>query len=900
MADAPEPPIDDAPPRGELARPPVGGGGRAGGRVPPHNLQAEESLLGAMMLSRDAIAVANQAVGADDFYKPAHAHVFDAISALYASGEPVDGVTVAEQLRRADLFDAIGGAGTLAHLQTSTPATSNAAHYAKIVEENSLMRKLIGVAGEISEIGYSQPDDVEKAVDTAETMVFDVAERRVSDTLASIHDLMEGSLDHLEELYERGDSITGLATGYHDLDGVLAGLQDGALVVVGARPAMGKTAMGLGVAANAALEAQRPVLLFSLEMSHLELTQRLLCSEARVDSKRIRTGNLAEADWSRISRALGRLGDAPIWIDDNPNTTVMDIRAKARRLKAKIGDLGLVVVDYLQLMTGRNEAESRQVEVAEISRGLKILARELETPVVALSQLSRGLEQRTDKRPMLADLRESGCLTADSRIVRADTGAEVTMGELLSTGQRDIPVWTLDERYRLVRGRMSHVFPSGTKQVYELRLASGRTLEASGNHPFLQLGGWTPLDELLVGDRIAVGRCEPEPSGAPAMSSDELTLLAHLLGDGCTLSRHALQYTTVDPVNARAVVEAARAFGVEARVVRDAPQGRGGGFQVFLPAPHHLTHGSPNPIAVYLDGMGVWDKHSYEKFLPDQIFGQRSDRIALFLRHLWATDGTVCIGRGGRRPSVSIAYSTTSRHLAEDVVRLLSRLDIQARISRLSQGKHRAIHQVVVSGCDNQRQFIDLIGGQGDRAAACAEARMVLEGITANTNVDSVPADVWGLVHKAMPEQGLTARQLAAGLGMEYCGSALYKRGVSRERLARVADLVRDQTVSDLAHSDVLWDRIVAIEDRGEQPVFDATVEGTHNFMANGIVVHNSIEQDADVVLFIYRDEVYDPESPHRGTAEIIVSKHRNGPTGVARLAFLDHFTRFENMAKGV
>jgi len=414
MVDDDEPRFDEAPPRGALTRPPAGGGG---GRVPPHNLQAEESLLGAMMLSRDAVAIAVQTVGPDDFYKPAHAHVFEAVSALYASGEPVDGVTVAEQLRRADLFEAVGGAATLAHLQASTPATSNASHYAKIVEEHSLMRKLIGVAGEIAEIGYGQPDDVEKAVDTAESMVFQVAERRVTDTLASIHDLMEGSLDRLEALYERGDSITGVATGYHDLDDVLSGLQKGALVVIGARPAMGKTAMALGMAANAALEAQRPVLLFSLEMSHLELTQRLLCSEARVDSKRIRTGNLAEADWSKISHAVGRLGDAPIWIDDNPNTTVMEIRAKARRLKAKVGDLGLVVVDYLQLMTGRNGAESRQVEVAEISRGLKILARELETPVVALSQLSRGLEQRTDKRPMLADLRESGSIEQDADVV---------------------------------------------------------------------------------------------------------------------------------------------------------------------------------------------------------------------------------------------------------------------------------------------------------------------------------------------------------------------------------------------------------------------------------------------------------------------------------------------------
>ncbi|MEL7210634.1 MAG: DnaB-like helicase N-terminal domain-containing protein, partial [Actinomycetota bacterium] len=239
MSDALQPPVDDAPPHGELLSMPPGRGGGAG-RVPPHNLQAEESLLGAMMLSRDAIATAVQAVGAADFYKPGHAHVFEAISALYASGEPVDAISVAEQLRRADLFDAVGGAATLAHLQASTPATSNAGHYAKIVEEHSLMRKLIGVAGEIADIGYSQPDDVERAVDDAETMVFQVAERKVSDTLSSIHDLMEDSLDRLESLYERGDSITGVATGYHDLDEVLSGLQKGQLVVLGARPAMGK------------------------------------------------------------------------------------------------------------------------------------------------------------------------------------------------------------------------------------------------------------------------------------------------------------------------------------------------------------------------------------------------------------------------------------------------------------------------------------------------------------------------------------------------------------------------------------------------------------------------------------------------------------------------------------
>jgi replicative DNA helicase len=390
---------------------------RSPGRVPPHNPDAERSLLGAMLLSRDAIATALETVRADDFHSPAHGHVFDAVAALYAAGEAVDPVTVAEELRRAGLLEEIGGPATLISLQATTPAVGSAARYAHIVEEHALLRRLIGVAGEIAEIGYGLPDDVTKAVDRAESLVFEVAQRRVTDSLAPIRDLLADNLDRLEQLYERGEAITGVPTGYTDLDELLSGLQGSALYVVGARPAMGKTAFALGMATHAALESRRPVLFFSLEMSQLELTQRVVCAEARVDSARVRNGKLVESDWTKIAHAMGRLAEAPIWIDDNPNLTVMEIRSKARRLKSRVGDLGMVVVDYLQLMTGRSSAENRQVEVSEISRGLKILARELDTPVVALSQLSRSLEMRQDKRPVLADLRESGSIEQDADVV---------------------------------------------------------------------------------------------------------------------------------------------------------------------------------------------------------------------------------------------------------------------------------------------------------------------------------------------------------------------------------------------------------------------------------------------------------------------------------------------------
>jgi replicative DNA helicase len=391
---------------------------RAPGRVPPHNLEAEESLLGAMLLSRDAITAAVEArVDTADFYKPAHGHVFEAVMGLYGQGEPVDPVTLAEQLRRAGLLDAMGGKAALLRIQAGTPASANAGHYAQIVGELALLRRLIAVAGEIAETAYSEPDDVIDTLDRAESLVFEVAERRVSESLVGLAASLQLTLDQLESMYGRDDHITGMPTGYHDLDEILLGLQPSNLVVIAARPGQGKTSFALGAAANVALEARKPVLFFSMEMGHLELTKRMLAAEAKVDARKLQTGNIPEADWSRLSNAVGRLAEAPLLIDDNPHCTVMEMRAKARRTKAKYGDLGLIVVDYLQLMSSPRRAENRQVEVAEMARGLKILARELDCPVMALSQLNRQLEYRQDKRPMLADLRESGSIEQDADVV---------------------------------------------------------------------------------------------------------------------------------------------------------------------------------------------------------------------------------------------------------------------------------------------------------------------------------------------------------------------------------------------------------------------------------------------------------------------------------------------------
>ncbi|MDP9333900.1 MAG: replicative DNA helicase, partial [Actinomycetota bacterium] len=646
------------------------------------NLEAEESLLGAMMLSREAITAAVEArLEARDFYKPAHGAIFQAAYGLHSRGEPVDPVTVAEELRRASQLDQLGGRQTLVRIQAATPASANAQHYAQIVAELAMLRRLIETAGGIQEMAYTAEDAVDETLDRAEAAIFEVAERRVADTLVPLYPALERTMNQLEALYDRQGDIVGTATGYHDLDALLLGMQPSTLTIVAARPGQGKTSLALGMAQHVALHGRKPVLFFSMEMGHLELTKRLLAAEARVPSRKLQTGKLSEHEWPRVNQAVGRLAEAPFFIDDNPHCTVMEMRAKARRIKAQYGDLGLIVVDYLQLMASPRRSENRQVEVSELSRGLKILARELEAPVVTLSQLNRQLEYRQDKRPMLADLRESGCLTAETVITLAD-GSSAPLGALHEHNARDVDVLTLDEHLRLVPGVMTRVFRSGIKRVFELQLASGRKVTASANHPFLTLDGWAHLADLDVGMSVASSRL-----GGPE----------------------------VDP-----------------------------------------------------------------------------------------------------------------RH-------------------------------------------------------------------------DAIPREVWDYIERKglLVNGSLRAHDLVERLGEAAGGRhRVYEEGVSRSLMRRIAEALPDQFLADLGTSDVLWDEIVAIEPRGEAPVFDATVKGTHNFVAGDIVVHNSIEQDADVVLFIYRDEYYNPESDQRGLAEIIVAKHRNGPVGATKLVFHADYTTFENAAR--
>jgi len=384
-------------------------------RIPPQNIEAEQSVLGSMLLSREAIIEVSEILRAEDFYKESHKKLFDVIMEMFEKDIPVDLVTVVDELRKRDMLEVVGGIEYLASLTSSVITTANVSYYAKLIKEKATLRRLIEASSEIMELSY-QEDDVETVLDIAEQKIFDIAQGRNTTTFSSMKDILMDTFYKIEELYKNKGKLTGIPSGFPDLDAKTAGFQPSDFILIAARPSMGKTSFALNIAQNAALLTGLPVAIFSLEMSKEQLVTRLICSTANIDSQKLRTGNLDEEDWMKLAAAMTPLSKAPIYIDDTPGVTVMDIRAKARRLKLEKG-LGLVMIDYLQLMQGRGRAENRQQEISEISRSLKSLARELNVPVITLSQLSRAPETRSDHRPVLSDLRESGAIEQDADIV---------------------------------------------------------------------------------------------------------------------------------------------------------------------------------------------------------------------------------------------------------------------------------------------------------------------------------------------------------------------------------------------------------------------------------------------------------------------------------------------------
>jgi replicative DNA helicase len=388
------------------------------GRQPPQDLAAEQSVLGGMLLSKDAIADVLEKLRPGDFYRPAHQNVYDAILDLYGRGEPADAVTVAAELDRRGLLRRIGGAPYVHTLISTVPTAANAGYYAEIVAEKALLRRLVEAGTRVVQYGYAGAEgaDVNEIVDRAQAEIYDVTERRTSEDFVPLEQLLQPTMDEIDAIASQGGIARGVPTGFTELDECTNGLHSGQMVVIAARPGMGKSTLGLDFLRSCSIKNRMPSVVFSLEMSKSEIVMRLLSAEAKIKLADMRSGRMSDDDWTRLARRMSEISEAPLYIDDSPNLTMMEIRAKARRLKQK-ADLRLVVIDYLQLMTSGKKVESRQQEVSEFSRQLKLLAKELEVPVVAMSQLNRGPEQRTDKRPMLADLRESGAIEQDADVV---------------------------------------------------------------------------------------------------------------------------------------------------------------------------------------------------------------------------------------------------------------------------------------------------------------------------------------------------------------------------------------------------------------------------------------------------------------------------------------------------
>jgi replicative DNA helicase len=861
-------------------------------RTPPQDLAAEQCVLGAMMLSKDAIADVSETIRDTDFYRPAHEIVFDAITDLYARGEPADAITVAAELTKRGEMARIGGAPYLHTLVASVPLAANAGYYAHIVREKAILRRLVEAGTKIVQIGYAGEGEVDDVVDQAQAEIYQVTEKRTTEDYAPLKDIMEGALDEIEAIDSRGDAMIGVPTGFTDLDELTNGLHPGQMVIVAARPAMGKSTLGLDLARSASIKHGLTSVIFSLEMSRNEITMRLLSAEGKVPLHHMRNGKMTDEDWAKLARKMGEVSEAPLFIDDSPNLTMMEIRAKARRLKQR-HDLKLIVIDYLQLMTSGKRVESRQLEVSEFSRSIKLLAKELEVPVIAICQLNRGAEQRTDKRPMLSDLRESGCLTADTRLMRADTGAEISLGELLAADARNIPVWSLDDRLKLVPRTMTHVFPSGIKEAFRLKLASGREIKATANHPFLTYDGWKKLGDLVPGARLGALRHVPPPLDIKPWNDDEVTLLAHLLGDGSFVKRQPIRYASIDEANLTAVAEAAnRRFGINS--IRD-EYAAARVTTLRLPAPYRLARGKRNPIAAWLDGMGLFGLRSHEKFIPAEVFGLPKNQVGAFIRHIWATDGSV--RWDAKAHQGTIYYASTSRRLVDDLARLLLRYNIFSRIKTAKKAGYRDSYHLYIYGVENQLRFCDEIGAHGLRGLKVLEVATALREVRANTNLDTIPKEVWARVRQVLSERQVRHREFAAAMGTQFSGSTMWKHSPSRQRLAKVADVLGDADLEVLATNDIFWDTVVSIESLGEQEVYDATVRGTHNFVAEGIATHNSLEQDADVVILLHREDAYERESTRPGEADFIVAKHRNGPTANLTVAFQGHYSRFVDMA---
>jgi replicative DNA helicase len=869
-------------------------------KLPPQDLESESSVLGALMLDKNAILKVTDILEPDDFYHPSHQKIFRVILDLFKNSSPIDLLTVTNKLKKEKQLKEIGGSDYLTELINKVPTSAHISHYAKIVKENKIRRDLINASSDINEDAIKNTD-FENLLDAVEQKIFKISQRSRTQKFTHLKEELPQAYERLEKLHqgEKENILRGVPSGFPQLDKMLAGFQKSDLLLLGARPSIGKTSLALDIARNAALKNYK-VGIFSLEMSAEQVVDRIIAAQSQIPLWRLRTGRIQnETEFAMIQQALSVLSDISLFIEDSPSPNILHIRSMARKLQLEHG-LDLLIIDYLQLITPRTGSNSIVQQITEISRSLKSLARELEVPVLALSQLSRSVEQREIKIPRLSDLRESGCLRGSSQIQLAN-GTKKTIKEMAERKkQTPLKVIGLDKDYKLKTFTLKKAFSSGIKKVYKLTTKSRREIYASGNHPFLKINGWEHLDELGVGDQIAIPRKIPtNKNKSDSLSQEELILHAHLIGDGCILPTQPYHYTNAYKENIETVRKVAKKlFDINGRIIKQKNW-----FHLYLKSPYHLTHNKKHPITNWYEKLGIKRERSYKKEVSFKVFECNDKKIALFLKHIWATDGNLSWKKlEGRIPAGNIYYASSSKKLAKQIQSLLLRIEIQSTIVHAKKRGYRKMFHVVIQGSYNQIKFLKKVGIADRRQKEIPKIMKSLQKIVSNPNNDVLPKEIWKVfIEPAKNEAGITWREFSKKINTAYCGTSLFKNGLSRERMMRVSTALKpelkrktsialeiSQTLENLAKSDIYWDKIASIELQGEEEVYDVTVEGAHNFIANDIIVHNSLEQDSDVVMFIYRKNQgkLDISDEERNITDIIIAKHRNGPLGAIKLNF--------------
>lgn len=650
------------------------------------------------------------------------------------------------------------------------------------------------------------------------------------------------------------------------------------------------TAMALNAIWHAAGVQRLPVAIFSLEMSKEQLVQRLISQTTRIATQDLRSGNVKAEDWPKLVRGVNEVSRAPIWIDDTAGVGLMEMRAKVRRLASRLNaqgetPLSLVVVDYLQLMVG-NARDNRQQEIAEISRGLKILARDLDVPVLAIAQLSRAVEQRHDKRPLLSDLRD--CLPGSALVTDADTGLRLRVDEILDRNARP-NVWSVGQDLKLHKRPIEDVWETGEKTIYEVRTRQGRVLRASGGHRIMLDAGWTKVEELQPGDYVASPRRLPEPASTTKIEPARALLLGWLLGDGWLGGSASLTVATRDEAEVAAAI-GRDSFGLNP-TIKPEHQGNTTALKVIFTTGRMCGAGK-NPLTSWLRDIGAWGHTGRDKHIPEDVFGWSHEAIVALLRGLFHADGS-----SSQRVSRScVRLATISEQLARDVQELLIRLSIRSSIHTLDHTvsgyrTSNGLGYVVYLGERSEvGAFLERVGFLGAKHEK-AVSSFVSEKRNDAGSIDRLPLSVNAQINELREREGLSH----ADVGWREQGKKM-----SRATATGLAERLDLEWLRDVAHGDLTWDEVASVTPCGKEKTYDLTVGDLHNFYVDGLITHNSgaIEQDADMVMFLYRDEYYNPDSDDKGIAEVIVGKHRNGPTGKTQLAWLEQYTKFASLAR--